>query len=1031
MKLFKKILKKILVILLFYFALMLIAFTYFLIKKDRIAEVLILSVNNQINGEIGFEDISFHPFIQFPNVSLVLKNFTFYEKSDTIHDILENPIAEFENVYVAFDILDLIEKKITITKVIFENGSIDFIKYPDKKINILWALALKQKSIVEKKEKRKILSTKKDTIKRKAEPIKQPTINKKIKLKLDKIKFVNANMSYNNQMNGKQSNFLFHNILASLSIMPDSIAASLTLQTEIKKLELGNYIDLKDMEIGLQTSLSMDRDDSLIKVEPSLLFYKRAEFRLNGLIDFKNDGIIDFNIKGKDEGLGFLSLLLSESGIENLSSGRFKFNGKLMGSLIDEIPELSVDFGIEKLSLKIPLGTDSIKDFNLHGTFFSGNKEDLSLASLKIDTLIGQLPNGYIDGVLEVNNFIEPRISYKLDLKANIEGLENVIQQNFIDSLEGIIDFHDEFKGVLYPGRGWVDEKKGNLKVILTKISFQIPGTIKADYLSGNITNQNNKIQLKRIRIHSGKSDLKINGEIRNLPNLIFDEGKNIIANLTIKSDLFDFKEFLPFGADKSNSFPYRLRNTEINFRASASHKDLLEYTRTPNIQFTIKNFSGGIDSLLAPLKIKKGKIVLSENKSILTLSLVDMDLRNAESKMLLSGTYTHQNGNAPKFKSTVKVRKLNLSKILFPGLVNDNLSFFNTNISGTLNLDISYLEKHTDKIDKIDLKADTLIFGEGKRSIHFQSFKFNVQSILYSKKPSVNPLASLNAKMELGAKKMTSQFYRLNDIFYKINAENGTYTITPENDSWFGVNAIGKFIISPFKNPPNYSFEYSVKQFSVGKLFSNFLEDSVLTGKMDFALNLNFDGNSKDSIVKSMHGKIRIHGSNLVLHGLNIDDFFKNLQQNQNFNLFDIGIVVYTGPLGLMATKGSNFARIKVTDRNRNSQIGNMVSDWQIKNDSLIAEDVAFTTKYNRVALKGKYSYSADDLDFSIGLLDINGCSILSQQFAGLSNKPMMVGTNLFDPFSAKVKNPLKQNTIINCKTFYKGSLAHPSGLK
>jgi len=1028
MRLLKKILKKILVLLLLYLGIILFAFIYFLIKKDQIAEVLLLSINKQINGEVSFTDISFHPFKQFPSVSVVLNNFNFYQSSDTIHDIFENPIAEFDDVYIAFDILDLLDKKITITKVIFENGSIDLIKYPNEKINILMALALKKNQNIETKKAPKIVNNEKVKPLKKIKPNKHPSISKTIKLKLDQIKLVDANITYNNQKNGKQSSFLLHKMLASLSLMPDSIVSSLVLKTQIKKLEVFDKLNFNDLEVELQTSLSMNRNDSLVKFEQSKILYKGTEFRLDGIIDFKGDGFVDFNMKGSDKGLGFMSLLLTKSGIENITSGKFVLKGKLKGHLNEEIPELSIDFGLQDLSLKIPNGTDSIQNFNMHGTFISGNKADLSLAILKIDTLNGQLPGGYVDGFFEMQNLTEPKIGYKIDLKANIDGLENVIQQNYIDSLKGFIDFHDEFKGILYLNKGWMDEKKGNLALKFDSISFQIPGAIKIDNLSGSVTNRNSRVQLNKINIRSGKSDLLIYGEIKNLPNLIFDEGKNIVANLSIKSKLFVLKDFLPFDSINNSGFQYRFRNLKTKIHAAASNADLKQYKITPSIQLSIQDFHASIDSFLVPFTIKKGNIVLSEINDAYILRWFDFDMRSGASKLQLNGTYKQQTGKAPRLKALLKGKQINLTKIFYPGLVDGSISLLSSELNGNVNLEFSYTNDDNKKINQAELHADSLTFKDGKNVIRINSLKFIAGNISYGAFFGINPLASLNAIMELHAKKITSNYYKLNDVFYKINANKGIYTVTPENDSWFGVKANGKFIVSPFKDPPTYSFDYSVKQFSMGKLFANFLEDSVLTGKMDFALKLNFTGSNKDSIIQSMHGNVHIRGSNLVLYGLDIDDFLKNFQQNRTFSLFDIGLVLYAGPIGLLATKRNDLAKIEVSDWRKKTLITNLVSDWKIQNDSLIADDIAFTTKNNRIALKGKYNYDADILDFNIALLDYNGCSILNQRFAGLSDKPKMVGSNLFNKVSTSAANRLKQSAKVNCKPFYKGILTHPS---
>ena len=1018
----RKIRKVFLYLVLLFILLIVIGFLYFLANKDEIAEQLLLGVNNEINGEVVFSDIHLNPFIQFPRVSLVLSDFLLYENKDDARNILDDPIAEFENVYVAFDIFDLFTDEISITRVVFTNGYLDITRYGNNIHN--FEIGLRKKKI--KVEKEKVLEkeknsetqpskTKKKTKKRK------PFISKTLRLNLDKITLEGVHLEYNNQRNGMQSNLFFYKLIASLRIMPDSMHTSIYTKTRIKGLQISKDIEFGELGVELNTILKLGRSDSVLLIEPSQLFISRAEFNLEGTVDLKGKGFVDLKIDGADKKLGFLSLLLSNSGIENLKTGSLFFNGSLKGSFDDEIPELSIGFGVSDLSLKIPGSNDSINHLKIYGDFVSGHKEDLSDALLKIDTLKADLPEGFLDGKFTMQNFLVPKIDYKIDLSANVEGVENIFRQNYIDSLSGRIMLKDIFKGTLDKSKGWLDEKKGNLKLLLDSVSFVIPGVAIVSHLNGTIAIEKDKLHLKKLKILTGNTDLLVNGSIRNLSNLVFDEGKKIRANLSVQSSLFDFPDFFSFDSIINESFPYKVRDINLTLQASATKNELFDFSNTPRIELKIRKLNAKVDSLLKPLRIKNGRILLADYKDKTLLNLKNFTISSGKGKMVLNLNYLYGGDEKAQVKIESSIMRLGLSDVLDNTLVDSSMNVMVNPVDAKLKSSFYIENGENTFVTNFEFLADNVNYRGPKKKVRINGFKLKSDAFGFGDASESSGFSNLSGRFSFSAEKIRSEDYSFKDVVYSVDAEKGKFTLIPQNDSILGVKASGKFIISPFEKPPEYTFDYSLHQFSAGKLFVNFLEDSVLTGKVSFNIKLNFQGNDEKTILKTFNGKIKLHGKNLTLYGANVDDFLKKYKETRDFNLLDIGVIVYAGPIGLLATKGTDFARIKVTDRRKQSKIDRMISDWKIVGDSLKVEDVALRTGSNRIALKGWYSYKSDSLDFHIGVLDKKGCSILTQGFSGASKSPEMNGLGLFEfDESSKLKKE-------KCKPFYKGRLEHP----
>ncbi len=1010
----KKILKIILYLVSLFVFLTGVFFLYFLVKKDDIAASLLLGLNENINGEVRFSNIYLDPFAQFPYISLALEDFSLYEHEEDERTILEDPVTEFENVFVAVDFFDLFDDKFVVTKVLFANGYLDIVKYQNRQHNFEIALE-KKKSGAEKKVvvKRKKTTTKDSTQIAKKRKKKKSFIGKNLRLNLNRISLKNVHLEYNSQLDGSQHNFFIYSMVSSLSIMPDTIKTNLYLKSEIKNLELSKNTSFDGLVTQLNSRFSIARNDSILWIEPSKLVFSRAEFRIKGMLDLKEQGYVDLKVRGADKQLGFLNLLLSKSGLENLKTGSLFLNGSLRGSLKDEIPELSVNFGIRDLSVRIPQETDSIKNLKLYGSFVSGSKKDLSKAILKIDTLKAVLPNGYLDAVFRIKKFPSPDIDYKISLLAKVQGFEKLFRQSFIDSLEGYVELESEFKGSFGADYKSMNVEKSKLHLKLDSTSFKISNSLAFSSLSGFISGDHNKLELENIKFNVAETDLKMNGNLENLSNLLVDKGKKIRAKLTIQSNLIRPNDFLTLNSKNQNNFNLNIRNLDIRVKASAKKNDLFEFEHIPKIRININKLTGHVDSISKPLNFDKGLLLLADYKEGYQLSFDNFRIKAANSKLLGNINYLSEKKGKARLNIKAEMKQLRLIDILDNALIDSAMLMMLSPLTSLIDCRFQIKDN---KFRQFQLLLDKLNYQEKNNKTQLNNVVLKSKGFYFNN----DKWDDLIGKFSLRIGKIKARYYNFNEVVYSIDAKNKKITVVPENDSILGVKAEGKLIISPYEKPPTYSLDYSLKQFPVGEMFVNFLEDSILSGKADFYMNLNFKGNDEKSILQTLDGKIRLRAKNLTLYGANLDKFIDSYRKSHTLNFLDIGVVIYAGPIGLLATKGGGFARVKVTDRKKKSLIDRMISDWKIVSDSLIVDDVAIRTRQNRIALKGWYSYKSDSLDFKIGLLNKKGCSDLTQGFSGSSKKPEIDNLGFFS-----ILEP-KNNNKKECTVFYKGKLEH-----
>ena len=174
-------------------------------------------------------------------------------------------------------------------------------------------------------------------------------------------------------------------------------------------------------------------------------------------------------------------------------------------------------------------------------------------------------------------------------------------------------------------------------------------------------------------------------------------------------------------------------------------------------------------------------------------------------------------------------------------------------------------------------------------------------------------------------------------------------------------------------------------------------------------------------------NGDIHLSGKNLIMYGVDSDELIEKFKRSQRFTLVDVGAVLLAGPVGIAVTKGTDYASIIVLNSGEKTKITNIVSDWNVHDGKLTVKDVAFATKKNRIAGYGWFNFTADSLDFTIALLNKNGCSIFSQDVFGTFGEPQTGEIKVVGTILAPVTNLWDDIWGNDCDVFYNGSVSHP----
>jgi AsmA protein len=397
-----------------------------------------------------------------------------------------------------------------------------------------------------------------------------------------------------------------------------------------------------------------------------------------------------------------------------------------------------------------------------------------------------------------------------------------------------------------------------------------------------------------------------------------------------------------------------------------------------------------------------------------------------AGGQLNLDGDYNSSSHQPFYIKADLQFDEINPAKFLFDDQTDTIPDLLNGSLNGSLFAELQFATD-TMAMKLVNIKRGNLNYYFGEDTIETKSLEFFADDVYYNSDKNPNPLATLTTDLLIKSKELYTDYFKVDDIHYNINADNGTYTVIPKQRSFFGSEGNGKHILKPFDEVPNYRFQYSINQFNAEDLLTAFLEDTVLTGKMDFSMDISMAGNEWDSLVSKLNGDIHLAGNNLIMYGVNADDLIDKFKRSQRFTLVDVGAVLLAGPVGIAVTKGTDYASLIVLNSGKKTIITDIVSDWSVHDGKLTVMDVAFATKKNRIAGDGWFNFAADSLDFTIALLNKNGCSIFSQDVFGAFSEPKTSEIKVVGTILAPVTNLWDDVWGNDCDVFYNGSVSHP----
>jgi uncharacterized protein involved in outer membrane biogenesis len=295
-------------------------------------------------------------------------------------------------------------------------------------------------------------------------------------------------------------------------------------------------------------------------------------------------------------------------------------------------------------------------------------------------------------------------------------------------------------------------------------------------------------------------------------------------------------------------------------------------------------------------------------------------------------------------------------------------------------------------------------------------------------KRSDLMKLLSFGAELTCGELRMDG--LTVSELAFTVDAKEGVIDLKPVTTRVFGTRGSGNIRADFSGATPLFQVNYAVVQFPIEEFFQTLSQRKIAAGRMDFSAALSMQGSTVKALRQSLKGHLSLRGKDLMLSGRDLDQAFSRFESSQNFNLVDVGAFFFAGPLGLLVTKGFNFAGV-LQESEGNTGIRILVSEWLVEHGVAHAQDVAMATKEHRIALRGGLDLVNNRFDgLTMALIDAQGCAKVRQEIHGMFKDPVIEKPNLLTTLTGPALSLLKKGRRLlggQCNVFYAGSVAAP----
>ncbi|MBM77631.1 MAG: hypothetical protein CL846_04055 [Crocinitomicaceae bacterium] len=613
------------------------------LKQDYFVKELVQTLNEDFEGHFEIKDSHISPFENFPYISLDLEELTLFENDSK----KGKHILDIHDVYVGFNIWDIVSGNMEIQSILLNDGSINLIQHEDGRFNITDALATKKE-------------------------IEDP--NEEFHINLKSIELTNIDINKLNKSNGMYFDLFINEAQSNFKNLGNDVQMFLDSKFILTFIDNGDTTFVHDKHFDVHTEIDYISEKDILRIVPSEIVLEGALFNMEGDIDFKNDMDLNISFKGEKPNFDLLIAFAPEEMAPTLkkynNKGKVFFNGTVLGPSINgKTPYVNAVFGCSEAFIENSVNDKRLDNLIFTGHFSNGIKRNMSSMEFSLNDFSANPEAGVFSGDLSVTNFLEPDINlklisnFKLDFLAKFFNLEDL--KDLSGDLELTMNFHDIIdiehpeKSIEKLNESYFTELK------VTNLSFTSPDFhMPLKDLDLYAVMDGHEANIEYFDMLFGNSDLHIKGKVDDLPAILHHTNKDVLSQLEISSNKLDLLELSSSTMDTTEGVNEMLTNMSLKLSFNCSAKDITESPYLPIGEFFIDDFHAKLKHYPHNFHDFHADLIIKEDK----LQLIDFSGMIDKSDFHFDGKLTHydkwflqnpQGDTKAEFNVTSKVLQL------------------------------------------------------------------------------------------------------------------------------------------------------------------------------------------------------------------------------------------------------------------------------------------------------------------------------------------------------------------------------------
>lgn len=609
---------KIIGIILLVFALLLVATP--IIFKGKIKELVLKSINKNVDAVVAFEDVDLSLFKNFPKATVIIDDLSIINKAP-----FENDTLFYSNAFtLKMSVKELFKGKgepMSIESFSSENGLVNIIYNEEGLSN--YDIALKDKDE------------------------KDATKNDEFALNFQNYTIKNLRFSYFDEAS-KMSVILDSINHEGSGDFKNKILDLKTKSTAKMAVSIDKTNYLKNVSLSLDAVLGLDLENLKYTFKENEALVNLLPIAFDGFIQMKDDGqLYDMKFKTPTSSfknfLGLIPQMYSGKLDGVKTSGDFKVNGVVKGTYSDTtIPAFDVEIASNNASFQYPNLPKSVKNIVIDSRIvnktgiFNDTYVNLDKLSFTIDQDVfnakatiqniaeNPLINAEVKGIINLANVAK---AYPVKLEKPLTGIlkADVVTRFDMKSVE-----ESNYQNIQNSGTITVtdfnyesDEMAKPFKIKQADIAFT-PAAIRLNKFDGE----------------TGNSDFQVTGNLDNFYGFIFKD-QVLKGNFNLNSRQFEVADFM---------------ETKTDTAATKTAKEALKIPSFLDVTIAAKATTVVYDNL--NLKNVSGNLAIKDEA--VTLSNLKMDVFGGQ--IALSGMVSTKE-KTPKFNMDLGLNGLNISE--------------------------------------------------------------------------------------------------------------------------------------------------------------------------------------------------------------------------------------------------------------------------------------------------------------------------------------------------------------------------------